>query len=85
MKPTQQQGRLKKQFILSAITITSMEISYRLPHIWFPALKLKGGLEVNTSFNQNEETNNQSQASSVSTQVRPQCIKSAGQSSLFAK
>ena len=25
MKPTQQQGRLKKQFILSAITITSME------------------------------------------------------------
>ena len=37
-------------------------ISYRLPHIWFPALKLKGGLEVNTSSNQNEETNNQSQA-----------------------
>ena len=34
-------------------------ISYRLPHIWFPALKLKGGSEVNTSFNQNEETNNQ--------------------------
>ena len=44
-------------------------ISYRLPHIWFPALKLKGGSEVNTSSNQNEETTNQSQASSVSTQV----------------
>ena len=44
--------------------------SYRLPHIWFPALKLKGGLEVNTSSNQNEETNNHSQASSVSTMVR---------------
>ena len=40
------------------------------PHIRFPALKLKGGSEVNTSFNQNEETNNQSQASSVPTQVR---------------
>ena len=25
MKPTQQQGRLKKQFILSVITITLME------------------------------------------------------------
>ena len=24
------------------------EIPYRLPHIWFPALKLKGGSEVNT-------------------------------------
>ena len=36
-------------------------MSYRLPHIWFPALKLKGGSEVNTSSNQNEETNNQSQ------------------------
>ena len=45
-------------------------ISYRLSHIWFPALKLKGGSEVNTSSNQNEETNNQSQASTVSTQVR---------------
>ena len=45
-------------------------ISYRLPHIWFLALKLKGRSEVNTSSNQNEETNNQSQASSVSTQVR---------------
>ena len=45
-------------------------ISYRLPHIWFPALKLKGGSKVNTSSNQNEEINNQSQASSVSTQVR---------------
>ena len=45
-------------------------ISYRLPHTWFPALKLEGRLEVNTSSNQNEETNNQSQASSVSTQVR---------------
>ena len=45
-------------------------ISYRLPRIWFPALKLKEGSEVNTSSNQNEETNNQSQASSVSTQVR---------------
>ena len=29
-------------------------VSYRLPHIWFPALKLKGGSEVNTSSNQNE-------------------------------
>ena len=38
-------------------------------HIWFPALKRKGGSEVNTSSNQNEETNNQSQASTVSTQV----------------
>ena len=28
-------------------------ISYRLPHIWFLALKLKGGSEVNTSSNQN--------------------------------
>ena len=28
-------------------------ISYRLPHIWFPALKLKEGSEVNTSSNQN--------------------------------
>ena len=60
-------------------------ISYRLPHIWFPALKLKGGSEVNSSSNQNEETNNQSQASTVSTQVRHQCIKSADQPSLFAK
>ena len=58
-------------------------ISYRLPHIWFPALKLKGGSEVNTSSNQNEETNNQSQAICVFTQVRRQCIKSAGQPSLF--
>ena len=54
-------------------------ISYRLPHIWLPALKLKEGSEVNTSSNQNEETNNQSQASSFSTQVRRWCIKSAGQ------
>ena len=46
------------------------EISYRPPHIWFPALKLKRGSEVNTSSNQNEETNKQSQASSVSTQAR---------------
>ena len=45
-------------------------ISYRLPHIWFPALKLKGISDVNTLSNQNEETNNQSHASSVSTQVR---------------
>ena len=44
-------------------------ISYTLSHIWFPALKLKGGSEVNTSSNQNEETNNQPQASSVSMQV----------------
>ena len=66
MKPTQQQEKLEKQFILSVIT----GISYRLSHIWFPALKLKGGSEVNTSSNQNEETNHQSQASSVSTQVR---------------
>ena len=59
-------------------------ISYRLPHIWFPALKLKGGSEVNTSSNQNEETNNQSQANSVSTQVRHWCIKeSTGQQSPF--
>ena len=43
-------------------------ISYRLPHIWIPALEFKGGLEVNTSSNQNEETNNQSQASHVSMQ-----------------
>ena len=70
MKPTQQQEKLKKQLILSAITITSNGISYRLPHIWFPALKFKGGSEVITSSNQNEETNNQSQANSVSTQVR---------------
>ena len=41
-------------------------ISYRLQ---FPALELKGGSEVNTSSNQNEETNSQSQASTVSTQV----------------
>ena len=27
--------------------------SYRLPHIWLPALKLKGGSEVKTSSNQN--------------------------------
>ena len=37
-------------------------ISYRFPHIWFPALKRKGGPKVNTSSNQNEETSNQSQA-----------------------
>ena len=43
---------------------------YRLPHIWFSALKLKGGSEVNASSSQNEETNNQSQVSTVSTQVR---------------
>ena len=42
---------------------------YRLPHVSFPAPKLKGGLKVNTSSNQNEDTNNQSQASTVSTQV----------------
>ena len=52
---------------------------HRLPHIWFPALKLNEGSEVNTFSNQNEETNNQSQASSVSTQIRHLCIKSAGQ------
>ena len=45
-------------------------ISYRHPHIWFPALKLKGESEVNTSSNQNEETNNQSQVNSVSTQAQ---------------
>ena len=45
-------------------------ISYRLSHIWFPGLKLKGGSKVNTSSNQNEEINNQSQASTVSTQVQ---------------
>ena len=50
------------------------EISYRLTHIWFPVLKTKGGSEVSTSSNQNEETNKQSQASTVSTQVRHQCI-----------
>ena len=44
-------------------------ISYSVPHIWFLALKLKGGSEVNTSSNQNEETNNQSWASSVYMQV----------------
>ena len=44
--------------------------STQLPHIWFPALKLKGRLQVNTSSSQNEKTNNQSQANSVSTQVR---------------
>ena len=60
-------------------------ISYRLPHIWFPALKLKGGSEENTPSNRNEETNNQSQASGVSTQIRRQCIKSAGQPSLFSR
>ena len=38
-------------------------------HIWLPALKLKGRSEVNTSLNKNEETNNQSHASSVSMQV----------------
>ena len=54
-------------------------IFFRLPHIWLPTLKLKEGSEVNTSSNQNEETNNQSQASSFSTQVRRWCIKSAGQ------
>ena len=54
-------------------------MSHGLPHIWFPALKFKGGSEVNTSSNQNEETNNQSQASTVSTQVRHQRIKSADQ------
>ena len=70
MKPTQQQEKLKKQLILSAITDHINGIPDRLPHIWFPALKLKGGSEVNTSPNQNEETNNQSQASSVSNQVR---------------
>ena len=66
MKPTQQQGRLKKQFIHSAIIITSVEIAYRLSHIWFPALKFKEISEVNTSSNQNEETNNESPAGSVS-------------------
>ena len=45
-------------------------ISYRVPHIWFPALKFKGGLEVNTSSNPNEETNSQSQTSTVSTQIQ---------------
>ena len=42
-------------------------ISYRLPHIWFPALKLSGGSEVS---NQNEEINNQSQTCTVSMLVR---------------
>ena len=38
-------------------------ISYRLPHIWFPAVKLKGASEVNTSSNQNEkQTTNHKQA-----------------------
>ena len=60
-------------------------VSYRLVHIWFPALKLKGGSEVNTSSNQNEETNNQSQANTVSTQVRHWCIKPADRPSLFAR
>ena len=41
-------------------------LSYRLPHIWFPALKLKGRSEVNTSSNQNEETDNQSHRSNTS-------------------
>ena len=45
------------------------EISYRLPLIWLPALKLKGRSEVNTSSNQNEETSNKSQTSSVSMHV----------------
>ena len=67
MKPTQQQGGLKKQFILSAIRITSMEYHTDFHTSGF---LLKGGSEVNTSFNHNKETNNQSQASSVSTQVR---------------
>ena len=49
MKPTQQQEKLKKQCNDNHIN----GISYRLPHISFPALKLKGGLEVNTSSNQN--------------------------------
>ena len=48
----------------------SNRISYRLPHIWFPALKLKGGSKVNTSYNQTEETNKQSQESTVSRQVQ---------------
>ena len=45
----------------------------RLPNTWFPALKLKGGSEINTPSNQNEETNNQSQASSLSTPVHKIC------------
>ena len=67
------------------LSFLSNGISYRLIHIWFPALKLKEGSEVNTSSNQNEETNNQSHASSVSRQVRHQCIKSASQPSFSAK
>ena len=71
MKPTQQQEKLINETLYSLSNNNCITgISYRLPHIWFPALKLKGGLEVNTSSNQNEETNNQSQASSVVTQVR---------------
>ena len=46
--------------------------------------RIKGGSEENASSNQNEETNNQSQASTVSMQVRHQGIKSADQPSLFA-
>ena len=34
-------------------------ISYRLPHIWFPALKLKEGSEINTSkFRLGKQENN---------------------------
>ena len=48
---------------------TARKIKETIHSLRFPALKLKGGSEVNTSSNQNEETYNQSQASTVSTQV----------------
>ena len=53
MKPTQQEEKLKKQSIHSVMTITSMEYHTDFPHIWFSALKLKGGSEVNRSSSQN--------------------------------
>ena len=51
MKPTQQQEKLKKKMHSLSNNNHINGISYRLPHIWFPALKLKGGSEVNTSSN----------------------------------
>ena len=83
MKPIQQQVRLKTVHSLSNNNHVN-GIPYRLAHIWFPALILKGGSEANTSSNQNEETRNQSHASSVFTQVLHQCINSANEPSLFA-
>ena len=53
MKPTPTTRKIKETIHSLSNDNHINGISYRLPHIWFPALKLKGGSEVNTSSNQN--------------------------------